>query len=182
VDKGRALLNGRMKTTTATERGDNMNPSGYNFDNTVELLPDNFYRNSGATPVDFPEIVAFNSALAAERGRDQEKLQTDEGKELFAGNGMPEGASSISQAYAGHQFGNLSMLGDGRAVLIGEQVTPAGEHFDLQLKGSGRTVFSRTGDGRAPIGPMLREYIISEAMHALGIRTSRSLAVVTTGE
>ena len=171
-----------MKTATHSERRDNMNPFGFNFDNTFELLPDNFYRNSGATPVDFPEIVAFNSSLAAELGLDKEKLQTDEGKELFAGNRMPEGASSISQAYAGHQFGNLSMLGDGRAVLIGEQVTPAGKHFDLQLKGSGRTVFSRTGDGRAPIGPMLREYIISEAMHALGIRTSRSLAVVTTGE
>src|SRR5699024_3075716 len=88
----------------------------------------------------------------------------------------------ISQAYAGHQFGNLSMLGDGRAVLIGEQVTPAGKHFDRPRKGSGRTVCSRTGDGRAPIGPMLREYIISEAMHALGIRTSGRLAVVTTGE
>ncbi|WP_026090235.1 protein adenylyltransferase SelO [Salinicoccus carnicancri] len=159
-----------------------MDPFGFNFDNTFELLPDSFYRKAGATPVDFPEIVAFNSTLAAELGLDEETLQTDEGKQVFAGNDMPEGASSISQAYAGHQFGNLSMLGDGRAVLIGEQVTPEGERFDLQLKGSGRTVFSRSGDGRAPIGPMLREYIISEAIHALGIKTSRSLAVVTTGE
>ena len=171
-----------MKTVTHSERRDNMNPFGFNFDNTFELLPDSFYRKAGATPVDFPEIVAFNSTLAAELGLDEEKLQTDEGKQVFAGNDMPNGASSISQAYAGHQFGNLSMLGDGRAVLIGEQVTPEGKRFDLQLKGSGRTVFSRSGDGRAPIGPMLREYIISEAMHALGIRTSRSLAVVTTGE
>src|SRR5699024_4738427 len=134
-----------------------MNPFGFNFDNTFELLPDSFYRKSGTTPVDFPEIVAFNSSLAVELGLDEEKLQTDEGKEVVARNRRPEGVSPISQAYAGDQFGNLSMLGDGRAVLIGEQVTPAGNRFDLQLRGSGRTVFSRSGDGRAPTGPMLRE-------------------------
>ena len=159
-----------------------MNPFGFNFDNTYEALPNHFYHKSGATPVDFPAIVAFNRQLAESLGLDSEALQSDEGKKLFAGNEMPEGASGVSQAYAGHQFGNLSMLGDGRAVLIGEHVTPAGSRFDLQLKGSGRTPFSRSGDGRAPIGPMLREYIISEAMHALDIPTSRSLAVVTSGE
>lgn len=159
-----------------------MNPFGFNFDNTYEKLPDNFYHRSGATPVDFPEIVAFNEPLAAKLGLDSEALHSDEGKKIFAGNEMPEGASVISQAYAGHQFGNLSMLGDGRAVLIGEHVTPDGDRFDIQLKGSGRTAFSRSGDGRAPIAPMLREYIISEAVHALGIPTSRSLAVVTSGE
>lgn len=159
-----------------------MNTFGFNFDNTYEKLPDNFYHKSAATPVDFPEIVAFNGTLAEKLGLDAEALHSKEGREIFAGNKMPEGASGISQAYAGHQFGNLSMLGDGRAVLIGEQVTPGGARFDIQLKGSGRTAFSRSGDGRAPIGPMLREYIISEAMYALGIPTSRSLAVVTSGE
>ena len=101
---------------------------------------------------------------------------------MFAGNGIPEGAFPLAQAYAGHQFGHFTMLGDGRAVLLGEQITPAGERVDIQLKGSGRTPYSRGGDGRAALGPMLREYIISEAMHALGIPTTRSLAVVSTGE
>ncbi len=159
-----------------------MNPFGFNFDNTYEKLPDNFYHRSGATPVDFPEIVAFNDSLATALGLDADSLNKKEGKQIFAGNQTPDGASAISQAYAGHQFGNLSMLGDGRAVMIGEHVTPEGERYDIQLKGSGRTAFSRSGDGRAPIGPMLREYIISEAIHALGIPTSRSLAVVTSGE
>ena len=95
---------------------------------------------------------------------------------------MPEGALPLAQAYAGHQFGNFTMLGDGRAMLIGEHITPSGERFDIQLKGSGRTPYSRGGDGRAALGPMLREYIISEAMHGLRIPTTRSLAVVTTGE
>ena len=101
---------------------------------------------------------------------------------MFAGNQIPDGALPLAQAYAGHQFGHFTMLGDGRAMLIGEQITPLGERFDIQLKGSGRTPYSRGGDGRAALGPMLREYIISEAMHALGIPTTRSLAVVTTGE
>ena len=101
---------------------------------------------------------------------------------MLAGNRFPEGALPIAQAYAGHQFGHFARLGDGRAMLIGEQITPLGERFDIQLKGSGRTPYSRGGDGRAALGPMLREYIISEAMHALGIPTTRSLAVVTTGE
>ena len=101
---------------------------------------------------------------------------------IFAGNGVPEGADPIAQAYAGHQFGHFTGLGDGRAILLGEHLAPDGERFDIQLKGSGRTEFSRGGDGRAALGPMLREYIISEAMHALGIPTTRSLAVATTGE
>ena len=111
-----------------------------------------------------------------------EALQSDEGIAVFAGNEIPEGAFPLAQAYAGHQFGHFTMLGDGRAVLLGEQITPAGERVDIQLKGSGRTPYSRGGDGRAALGPMLREYIISEAMHALGIPTTRSLAVVSTGE
>ena len=101
---------------------------------------------------------------------------------IFAGNALPEGARPIAQAYAGHQFGHFTALGDGRAILLGEQITPTGDRFDIQLKGAGQTRYSRRGDGRAALGPMLREYIISEAMHALGIPTTRSLAVVTTGE
>ena len=101
---------------------------------------------------------------------------------IFAGNALPPGAEPLAQAYAGHQFGGFTMLGDGRALLLGEQITPRGERFDIQLKGSGRTPYSRGGDGRAALGPMLREYIISEAMHALGIPTTRSLAVAATGE
>src|SRR5690606_23913656 len=109
------------------------------------------------------------------------QLQSEDGIKILAGSEIPEGAEPIAQAYAGHQFGNFTMLGDGRAVLLGEQITPDGQRFDIQLKGSGRTAYSRGGDGRATIGPMLREYIISEAMHGLGIPTSRSLAVATTG-
>ena len=126
-------------------------------------------------PVRSPELVIFNSSLAADLGV---PLRT----EVFAGNVIPEGAQPLAQAYAGHQFGHFTMLGDGRAILLGEQVTSSGERFDIQLKGSGRTAYSRSGDGRAATQPMLREYIISEAMHALGIPTTRSLAVVLTGE
>src|SRR5699024_4440471 len=110
------------------------------------------------------------------------ELKSVSGVAAFAGNELPEGAESLAQAYAGHQFGHFTMLGDGRAVLLGEHITPSGERFDIQLKGSGRTPYSRGGDGRATLGPMLREYIISEAMHGLGIPTTRGLAVVTTGE
>jgi serine/tyrosine/threonine adenylyltransferase len=120
--------------------------------------------------------------LAASLGLNAQALQSKRAWRCLAGNRIPEGALPLAQAYAGHQFGHFTMLGDGRAVLIGEQITPEGERFDIQLKGSGRTPYSRGGDGRAALGPMLREYIISEAMHALGIPTTRSLAVVTTGE
>lgn len=115
-------------------------------------------------------------------GLDAVALDGPEGAAIFAGNALPDGARPIAQAYAGHQFGSFTALGDGRAILLGEQITPAGERLDIQLKGAGPTPYSRRGDGRAALGPMLREYIISEAMHALGIPTSRSLAVVTTGE
>ena len=101
---------------------------------------------------------------------------------MFSGNLLPEGSKAISQAYAGHQFGHFTMLGDGRAVLMGEHISKNNERFDIQFKGSGKTPFSRNGDGRAALGPMLREYIVSEAMHALNISTTRSLAVVKTGE
>ncbi len=125
-------------------------------------------------------MVVFNHALAQSLGLNPEALA--ERAAIFAGNELPEGAAPLAQAYAGHQYGNFTGLGDGRAILLGEQVTPSGERFDVQLKGSGPTPYSRRGDGRAALGPMLREYIISEAMHALGIPTTRSLAVVTTGE
>ena len=126
--------------------------------------------------------MIFNRALAVSLGLDPDLLENVDNVGIFAGTKIPEGADPIAQAYAGHQFGGFTSLGDGRAVLLGEQITPAGERFDIQLKGSGRTRFSRGGDGRATLGPMLREYLISEAMHALGIPTTRSLAVAMTGE
>src|SRR5919112_1341388 len=134
------------------------------------------------TPVREPRLVAFNRPLAAMLGLEPEALEGHDGAAIFAGNTLPDGARPIAQAYAGHQFGHFTALGDGRAILLGEQVTPCGDRLDIQLKGAGQTRFSRQGDGRAALGPMLREYIISEAMHALGIPTTRSLAVVTTGE
>lgn len=129
-----------------------------------------------------PSIVAFNEALAQSLGLNPEILAGPEGQAIFGGNQVPPGAEPIAQAYAGHQFGFFTVLGDGRAILLGEQIAPDGKRFDIQLKGSGRTPFSRGGDGRAALGPMLREYIISEALHSLGVPTTRSLAVVTTGE
>ncbi len=126
--------------------------------------------------------MVFNQPLATTLGLNAQALMGEEGAYVFAGNRIPEGAFPLAQAYAGHQFGNFNMLGDGRAILLGEQMTPLGQRFDIQLKGSGKTPYSRGGDGRAALGPMLREYIISEAMHGLGIPTTRSLAVVTTGE
>jgi len=126
--------------------------------------------------------MLLNSSLAENLGLDPDTLARPENAGWFTGNVLPPGASPIAQAYAGHQFGNFVMLGDGRAILLGEQLTPRGERFDIQLKGPGRTPYSRGGDGRAALGPMLREYLISESMHALGIPTTRSLAVATTGE
>jgi serine/tyrosine/threonine adenylyltransferase len=156
--------------------------TGWNLDNSYSRLPESFYTSFKPTPVEAPKLIIINSPLAASLGLNEETLQNNDGIEVFAGNQIPEGAQPLAQAYAGHQFGHFNMLGDGRAVLIGEQITPTGGRFDIQLKGSGRTPYSRGGDGRAALGPMLREYIISEAMYALGIPTTRSLAVVTTGE
>lgn len=132
-------------------------------------------------PVKGPRLVVFNDRLASELGLDPDALH-ESGAELFSGNRLPEGADPIAQAYAGHQFGHFTNLGDGRAILLGEQITPRGLRVDIQLKGSGQTPYSRRGDGRAALGPMLREYILSEAMHSLGIPTTRSLAVAATGE
>ncbi|WP_046180965.1 protein adenylyltransferase SelO [Domibacillus tundrae] len=156
--------------------------TGWNFDNRYARLPESFFARQDLNPVRSPKLVMLNDSLAASLGLNAEALQSGEGTAVFAGNRVPKGASPLAQAYAGHQFGHFTMLGDGRALLLGEQITPDGERVDIQLKGSGRTPFSRGGDGRAALGPMLREYIISEAMHALGIPTTRSLAVVTTGE
>jgi uncharacterized protein YdiU (UPF0061 family) len=134
------------------------------------------------TKVGKPRMVVFNRPLALALGLDPDGLAGEAGAAIFAGNRIPQGAEPVAQAYAGHQFGAFTMLGDGRAILLGEQISPDGRRFDIQLKGSGQTPFSRRGDGRAALGPMLREYLISEAMHALGIPTTRSLAVVATGE
>jgi serine/tyrosine/threonine adenylyltransferase len=154
----------------------------WNFDNSYARLPKIFYTQQNLNPVRSPELVIFNNQLAESLGLNGDALQSEAGTAIFAGNQAPEGSEPLAQAYAGHQFGHFTMLGDGRALLLGEQITPTGERFDIQLKGSGRTRYSRGGDGRAALGPMLREYIISEAMHGLGIPTTRSLAVVTTGE
>lgn len=156
--------------------------AGWNLDNSYAGLPEVMFSRQEPEPVASPRLVVLNDSLAASLGLDAAALRVKDGVEVFAGNRIPEGAEPLAQAYAGHQFGYFTKLGDGRAVLLGEQLTPQGERVDIQLKGSGRTPYSRQGDGRAALGPMLREYIISEAMHALGIPTTRSLAVVTTGE
>jgi uncharacterized protein YdiU (UPF0061 family) len=156
--------------------------TGWNLDCSYCRLPVVFYSRLGPTPVRAPEPVIINDALAGALGLDIARLRSRDGVAELAGNALPEGAEPIAQAYSGHQFGYFTMLGDGRALLLGEQLTPSGDRYDIQLKGSGRTTYSRGGDGRAALGPMLREYIVSEAMHGLGIPTTRSLAVVTTGE
>jgi uncharacterized protein YdiU (UPF0061 family) len=155
---------------------------GWAFDNSYTRLPATLFARVHPATVRAPGIVVINYALARELGLSLETLSPDAAAALFAGQAIPDGADPIAQAYAGHQFGGFTMLGDGRAILLGEHLTPAGARVDLQFKGSGPTPYSRRGDGRAALGPMLREYIISEAMHALGIPTTRSLAVVTTGE
>ena len=159
-----------------------MTGSGFNFDNTYIHLPKAFYTELSPVPVRKPEMVIFNAPLATDMGLDFSGISTDVKAALFSGNIMPEGSEPLAQAYAGHQFGHFTMLGDGRAIVWGEHITPSGQRLDIQFKGSGPTPYSRGADGRAVLGPMLREYIISEAMHALNIPTTRSLAVVTNGE
>ena len=154
----------------------------FQLESTYAELPQVLFSKSSPTPVRQPEVVIFNEKLADDIGLNLTGMSKEVRTDLFAGNFVPEGTEPFAQAYAGHQFGNFTMLGDGRAIVLGEHQTPSGQRLDLQLKGSGRTPYSRGGDGRAALGPMLREYIISEAMHALGIPTTRSLAVVTTGE
>lgn len=156
--------------------------TGFNLENSYESLSKIFYTNQLPSHVPSPKLVVLNYELVKSLGLKSEALESTAGIDLLAGNYIPEGVNPIAQAYAGHQFGHFTMLGDGRAILLGEHITPLGEKFDITLKGSGRTSYSRGGDGKASLGPMLREYIISEAMSALGIPTTRSLAVVTTGE
>jgi len=156
--------------------------TGWKFDNSYARLPEIFYTKIRPAPVRSPELIIFNRKLAESLGLKVNELESNEGAKIFAGNMIPEGSEPLAQAYAGHQFGYFTMLGDGRAVLLGEQITPSGQRYDIQLKGSGRTPYSRGGDGRAALGPMLREYIISESMYNLGIPTTRSLAVAATGE
>ncbi len=153
------------------------------FDNSYARLPDRFYARLAPTPVAAPRLLQLNRALAQELGIEPQSLTTPEGVAVLAGNRTPEGAEPLAQAYAGHQFGNfVPQLGDGRAILLGEVVDRNGVRRDIQLKGSGPTPFSRRGDGRAALGPVLREYIVSEAFAALGIPATRSLAAVATGE
>ena len=155
---------------------------GWHFDNTYSKLPDTFKEDIKPTPVHDPELVILNDRLSKDLNLDFSKIDKGELSKIFSGNSLPKGSTTIAQAYAGHQFGHFTMLGDGRAVLLGEHLVNNTNRFDVQFKGSGRTSFSRSGDGRAVLGPMLREYIISEAIHALNIPTTRSLAVVKTGE
>jgi uncharacterized protein YdiU (UPF0061 family) len=153
------------------------------FDNSYARLPERFFERLSPTPVARPRLVRLNQKLAVHLGLDPERLTTHEGIEVLAGNRLPDGAEPLAMAYAGHQFGGfVPQLGDGRAILLGEVVDRDGVRRDIQLKGAGRTPFSRQGDGRAGLGPVLREYIVSEAMAALGIATTRALAAVTTGE
>ena len=157
-----------------------MADTGWKLKNTYTELPEIFFTEMKLNPVKSPEIIFLNSLLAKELGLNIEELKKQ--VDVLAGNKVPSGSIPIAKAYGGHQFGHFTILGDGRALLLGEQVTQNGKMVDIELKGSGRTPYSRGGDGRASIGPMIREYIMSEAMHALNIPSSRGLAVVTTGE
>jgi serine/tyrosine/threonine adenylyltransferase len=153
------------------------------FDNSYARLPDRFFARLRPTTVAAPRLVRLNAKLALDLGFDPERLATPEGVEMLAGNVVPQGGEPLAMAYAGHQFGTfVPQLGDGRAILLGEVVDRAGVRRDIQLKGAGPTPYSRRGDGRAALGPVLREYIVSEAMAALGVPTTRALAAVTTGE
>lgn len=155
----------------------------FRLSNSYAGLPARFFAHVRPTAVSGPSMLAFNEALALELGLDPEALNSPGGAELFAGNAVPDGIVPIAMAYAGHQFGGfVPQLGDGRAILLGEAVDSRGRLRDVQLKGAGRTPYSRGGDGRAAVGPVLREYLVSEAMHALGIPTTRALAAVATGD
>ena len=158
------------------------NKINWQFNNTYANLPKHFKEEIKPTLVDNPELVILNQKLAEDLNLDLSKVDNTNLAKIFSGNLLPEGANTIAQAYAGHQFGHFTMLGDGRAVLLGEHMVNKQNRFDIQFKGSGRTSFSRGGDGRAAFGPMLREYIMSEAINSLNIPTTRSLAVVKTGE
>lgn len=153
------------------------------FDNSYARLPERFYARQDPDRAPAPELLALNTPLAASLGLDPDALAGPAGVAILSGAATPDGAAPLAMAYAGHQFGNfVPQLGDGRAILLGEVVGPDGARRDVQLKGAGRTPFSRMGDGKAALGPVLREFLVSEAMHALGVRTTRALAAVSTGE
>lgn len=153
------------------------------FDNSYSRLPPSFYSRQAPTPVRAPEMIRVNRPLARELGLSVEWLESPEGLAVLAGNALAPGSEPIATAYAGHQFGGWNpRLGDGRAILLGEFIGTDGQRYDLQLKGAGRTPYARGGDGRSPLGPVLREYLVAEAMAAMGVPTSRALAAVTTGE
>ena len=158
------------------------NKIGWRFDNTYSKLPGGMLTKLAPTPVKAPELVILNHSLSKELGLDFSGTSEKNLASIFSGNLLPVGSDAIAQAYAGHQFGYFTILGDGRAIIIGEHLSKNNKRFDIQFKGSGKTPYSRNGDGRAALGPMLREYIVSEGMHGLGIPTTRSLAVVKTGE
>ena len=165
-----------------TKNTNKINSEGWRFDNTYSKLPEAMLSRLGPIPVKAPKIVILNIALSNKLGLDFSNTSNENLALIFSGNKLPEGTDTIAQAYAGHQFGHFTILGDGRAIVIGEHLSKNNQRFDIQFKGSGKTPFSRNGDGRAALGPMLREYIISEAMNGLRIPTTRSLAVVKTGE
>ena len=153
------------------------------FNNQYVSLGDTFYVKTSPLPVASPSLIKLNDELGRELGLSVSNLHAADAAALFSGNSIPEGAEPLAMAYAGHQFGHFNpQLGDGRAILLGEVISPDGERFDLHLKGSGHTFYSRGGDGRAALGPVLREYLVSEAMKKLDVPTTRALAVVTTGE
>ena len=154
----------------------------FQFDNSYARLPEGFFSKAEPAGVETPQLLLFNEALADHLGIERDGTTEEELAQVFSGQRLPEGSQPLAQAYAGHQFGHFApQLGDGRAILLGEVVNAQGQRFDVQLKGAGRTLFSRSGDGLAPIGPVLREYVVSEAMHALGVPTTRALAAVATG-
>ncbi len=155
----------------------------FQFDNTYINLPKNFYQKINPVPVKKPRLLKLNHELLDYLNLNKDSLETDLGISILSGNKIPSNTTPLAMVYAGHQFGNfVNQLGDGRAVLLGEIIAKNGQRYDLQLKGSGKTIFSRQGDGRSPLGPVIREYIISEAMHHLGIPTTRSLSIISTGE
>ena len=158
------------------------NKIAWHFNHSYTKLPKDFFVEQLPVKVSNPKLILLNEPLLKALGLDKEALSPEAWGNIFSGNELPEKAHPIAEAYAGHQIGHFALLGDGRAVLLGEHINPEGDHFDIQFKGSGQTPYSRRGDGRAALGPMLREFIISEAMNALKIPTTRSLAVVTTGE
>ncbi len=159
-----------------------LSDSGWNLQSSYTQISDKLFSELKPDAVTNPSTVIVNNELAEKLGLNLKGISEEDLSNLFSGNSLPHGSKPFAQAYAGHQFGQFTILGDGRAHIVGEQVTPEGEIFDIQYKGSGRTPYSRGGDGKAALGPMLREYLISEAMYYLGIPTTRSLAVVETGE